>query len=73
MKCQGGDFIIYSLFVDDMMRISSSDALKEEFMEKYTKDLDITEGGLMETYWVCRRYAGQAIARQDKLHSGDPG
>ena len=29
MKCQGDDFIIHSLFVDDMMHIPTCDALKQ--------------------------------------------
>jgi hypothetical protein len=50
MKHQDADFIIHGLYVDDMMHIPTCDALKQEFMEKYTKDFDITGGGLMETY-----------------------
>ncbi len=50
MKRQGNDFIIHGLFVDDMMHVPTSDALKHEFMEKYTRDFDITGGGLMETF-----------------------
>ncbi len=50
MKLQGDTFIIHCLFVDDMMHIPTCDALKQELMEKYTKDFDITGGGLMETY-----------------------
>jgi hypothetical protein len=51
MKCQGNDFIIYCLFVDDMMRVPTCDALKQEFMAEYTKDFQITGGGhgLLET------------------------
>ena len=33
-----------------MMHIPTCDALKQEFIEKYTKDFDITGGCLMETY-----------------------
>ncbi len=33
-----------------MMHISSCDQLKEEFMSKYSKDFDITGGGLMKTF-----------------------
>jgi hypothetical protein len=47
---QGDDFIIHGLFADDMMHIPTCDALKQEFMEKYTKDFDITAGGLTETF-----------------------
>ena len=50
MKRQGDDFIIHGLFVDDMMHVPTCDALKQEFMEKYTKDFQITGGGLMVTF-----------------------
>ncbi len=42
VKCQGDYFIIHSLFVDDMMHVPTCDALKQEFMAKYTKDFQIT-------------------------------
>ena len=50
MKRDGDDFIIHGLFVDDMMHVPTCDRLKAEFLEKYTKDFDITGGGLMETF-----------------------
>jgi hypothetical protein len=50
MKRDGDDFIIHGLFVDDMMHIPTCERLKTEFLEKYTKDFDITGGGLMETF-----------------------
>ena len=50
MKHQGDDFIIHGLFVDDMMHVPTCDALKQEFMENYTKDFQITGGCLMETF-----------------------
>ena len=50
MKRKGSDFIIPGLFVDDMMHVPTCDELKDEFMEKYKKDFDITGGGLMETF-----------------------
>jgi hypothetical protein len=54
MKRKGNDFIIHCLFVDDMMHVptqaSLSDALKQEFMEKYARDFNITGGDLMETF-----------------------
>ncbi len=49
MKRQGDDFIIHCLFVDDVMHIPTCGALKQEFMEKYTKDFNIT-GGSLEIY-----------------------
>jgi hypothetical protein len=42
IKRQGDNFIIHGLFLDDMMQ--------KEYMEKYTRDFDITGGGLMETF-----------------------
>ena len=49
MKHQGYYFIMNGLFVDGKMHISTYDALKQEFMEKYTKDFNIT-GGSLEIY-----------------------
>jgi hypothetical protein len=50
MKRRGNDFIIHGLFVDDMMHVTTSDALRNEFMKKYTADFNVTGGGLMETF-----------------------
>ncbi len=50
MKRDGDEFIIHGLFVDDMMHVPTCDKLKQEFLDKYTKDFDITGGGLMETF-----------------------
>jgi hypothetical protein len=50
MKGDGSDFIIHGLFVDDMMHVPTCERLKKEFMDKYSKDFDITGGGLMETF-----------------------
>jgi hypothetical protein len=50
MKRSGDDFIIHGLFVDDMMHVTTSDALLDEFMKKYTADFNVTGGGLMETF-----------------------
>jgi hypothetical protein len=36
MKRVNDDFIIHGLFVDDMMHIPTNDALREEFMDKYS-------------------------------------
>jgi hypothetical protein len=50
-KTKGMDYIIHGLFVDDMiimMHISSCDELKQEFM--YSKDFQITGGGLIKTF-----------------------
>ena len=46
----GNEFILHGLFVDDMMHISTSAELKEEFMSKYSKDFKITGGGLMKSF-----------------------
>ncbi len=50
MKQVDYDFIIHGLFVYDMMHIPTNDALHEEFMDKYSKDFDVTSGVLMETF-----------------------
>jgi hypothetical protein len=66
-KHQGDVFIIHRLFVDDMMHAPTSDVFKKEFMDKYTRDFDVTGGGLMETFlgpgytgrlWSSNRRAG---------------
>jgi hypothetical protein len=49
-KTKGTNYIIHGLFVDDMMHISSSNELKQEFMAKYSMDFQITGGGLMKTF-----------------------
>ncbi len=41
-KTKGSEYIIHGLFVDDMMHISSCDKLKKEYMDKYSKDFEIT-------------------------------
>ncbi len=33
-----------------MMHIPTCNALRQEFVDKYTKDFDTTAGGLVETY-----------------------
>jgi hypothetical protein len=40
-KTKGSHYIIYGLFVDGMMHISSCDELKKEYMDKYSKDFEI--------------------------------
>jgi hypothetical protein len=49
-KTKGSEYIVHGLFVDDMMHISSCDELNKEFMDKYSKDFEITGGGLMKTF-----------------------
>ena len=64
-KTKGSDYIIHGLFVDDMMHISSCDELKAEFMKKYSRDFEITGGGLMKTF------LGMEVEQDDtgiKLH-----
>ena len=43
-------FITHGLFVDDMMHTTTSTKLKDEFLRKYSKDFNITGGGLMKTF-----------------------
>ena len=50
MKRVGNDFIIHGLFVDDMMHVPTNNALRQEFMDKYSKDFDITGGSIMESF-----------------------
>ena len=45
------DFIIHCLFVDDMHHTSTSKALIDEFMVKYSRDFEITGGELMYTFF----------------------
>ncbi len=49
MKRQGSDFIIHGLFVDNMMHVSTCDKLRDELVQLYKKDFEITGGGLTET------------------------
>ena len=65
MKRQGDNFIIHGLFVHDIMHVPTCDALKQEFMVKYTKDFQITGGGLIETFWGMQVEARRAIKGQD--------
>jgi hypothetical protein len=44
MKREGMHFIIHGLFVDDMMHIATNNKLKNEFVEKYKRDFNITGG-----------------------------
>ena len=46
-KTRGSEYIIHGLFVNDMVHISYK--LKKEFVHKYSKDLEITKGGLKKT------------------------
>jgi hypothetical protein len=50
MKREGKHFVIHGLFVDDMMHTATNNKLKNEFMEKYPRDFNITGGGLMKTF-----------------------
>jgi hypothetical protein len=50
MKRQDSDFIIHGLFVDCMMHVPTRDKLRDEFLQLYQKDFEITGGGLMETF-----------------------
>jgi hypothetical protein len=53
MKRVGNYFIIHGLFADDMMDIPMNpinSSLWKEFMDKYSKDYDITGGVLMESF-----------------------
>ena len=50
MKHKGSEYIIHGLSVDDMMRIYSSDEMKDEFLALYKKDFELNGGDKMETF-----------------------
>ncbi len=50
MNSESADFIIHGLFVDDLKHVPSCDRFRDEFLELYKKDFEITGGGLMETF-----------------------
>ncbi len=50
MKHVYDDFIIHGLSVYDMMHIPTNNVLCKEFMDKYSKDFDITCSVLMESF-----------------------
>ena len=52
MKRDGGDWIMHGLYVDDMIRASTSDELKKELITKYTGDLNIIWEDTM-TSFLC--------------------
>ncbi len=53
MKHNGSEYIIHRLFIDDMMHIYSCDAIKDKFVQLYSKDFDMTGGCLMEIFlWM---------------------
>ncbi len=39
MKCQGSDFIIHGLYVDNMMHVPNCDKLCDEFLQLYRRIL----------------------------------
>jgi hypothetical protein len=42
MKRIDDDWIIYGLYVDDMIHIATSEKLKQDFINEYTRDFLIT-------------------------------
>jgi hypothetical protein len=65
MKHSGSEYIIHGLFVDDMMHIYSCDAIKDEFMQLYSKDFEITGGRKMKTFLGMQV---EQTARSIKIH-----
>jgi hypothetical protein len=51
MKRQGDTFILYGLFVDDILHIQTFNKHKQEFLKKYSMHFNIKGGGLMETFF----------------------
>ncbi len=50
MMCRGEHFIIYGLFVDDVMHTTTSTKLRDEFLRKYSNDFNITGRCFMNTF-----------------------
>jgi hypothetical protein len=50
MKREDEHFISHCLFVDDMMHTTTSTKVKDEFLRKYSKDINITGSGSMKTF-----------------------
>ncbi len=50
MEREGKHFIIHELFVDGIMHIATNNKLKNELMEKYSMDFNITGEGLMKVF-----------------------
>jgi hypothetical protein len=65
MKHRGSEYIIHGLFVDHMMHIYSCDAIKDEFMQLYSKDFEITGGRKMKTFLGMQV---EQTARLIKIH-----
>jgi hypothetical protein len=65
MNYSGSEYIIHGLFVDDMMHIYSCDAIKDEFMQSYPKDFEITGGRQMKTFLGMQV---EQTARSIKIH-----
>ncbi len=62
MKHCGSDYIIHGLFVDGMMHIYSCDAIKDGFMQLYSRDFEITGGSQMKTFlWMQVEQTAQSI------------
>ncbi len=40
MKCEGSDFIMHGLFVDDMAHASTYQKMIKKFMKEYSKDFE---------------------------------
>ncbi len=40
IKHEGGHWIMHGLFVDDMIHASTSDALRDQFINEYQEDFD---------------------------------
>ena len=52
MKRSGEDFIIHGLFVDDIKHVPTSQALLDEFLEKYSRDFEVTGGKQLMTSFI---------------------
>jgi hypothetical protein len=54
LKRSGSEYIIHSLFVDDLMQFYFFDAIKDKFMQLYSKYFEITGGSQMQTFLGMR-------------------
>ena len=50
MKHAGEEWIMHGLFVDDMIHASTSDELRDQFINEYQADFDITQEDVMSAF-----------------------
>ena len=50
MKRIGDDWIMHGLYVDDMIHMSTSEEMKQQFIHEYTRDFEITLEATMTSF-----------------------